>query len=69
MQVVEAQGGGMNVSLVPVFACTLAASEYRLPDYQHWFDGAKAIREQQTLDLWPATRGKVWRVRTSLTEI
>ena len=40
MQEVEAQGGGMNVSLGAMLPQALAAPEYRLPDYFRWLDGA-----------------------------
>ncbi|SNT71499.1 alpha/beta fold hydrolase [Paracoccus seriniphilus] len=40
MQEVEAQGGGMDVSLVSMMPRALAAPEYRLPDYWRWLDGA-----------------------------
>ncbi len=40
MQEVEAHGGGMNVSLLSLLPRALAASEYRLPDYLRWLDGA-----------------------------
>ncbi|MGC9371189.1 MAG: alpha/beta fold hydrolase [Paracoccaceae bacterium] len=39
-QAVEAHGGGMNVSLLPLLPRALAAPEYRLPDYPRWLDGA-----------------------------
>lgn len=40
MQEVEAQGGGMNVSLLSMLPHALAAPEYGLPDYRRWLDGA-----------------------------
>jgi len=40
MQEIEAQGGGMNVSLTVLLPRALAAPEYRLRDYLRWFDGA-----------------------------
>jgi pimeloyl-ACP methyl ester carboxylesterase len=40
MQALEAQGGGMNVSLASMLPRALAAPEYSLRDYWRWFDGA-----------------------------
>ena len=40
MQAVEAQGGGMNISLLSMLPRALAAPEYRLPDYRRWLTGA-----------------------------
>lgn len=40
MQAVEAQGGGINVSLLSMLPHALATPEYRLPDYLRWLDGA-----------------------------
>jgi pimeloyl-ACP methyl ester carboxylesterase len=40
MHEVEAQGGGMNVSLAAMLPQALAAPEYRLADYLRWLDGA-----------------------------
>lgn len=40
MQAIEANGGGMNVSLASLLPRALAAPEYRLPDYPRWVDGA-----------------------------
>jgi len=40
MQAVEAEGGGMNVSLTSMLPRALAAPEYRLPAYLHWLKGA-----------------------------
>ncbi len=41
MREVEANGGGMNVSLLSMLPHALAGPEYRLADYRRWLDGAK----------------------------
>lgn len=49
MQEVEAQGGGMNVSLVAMMQHALVAPEYRLSDYRRWVDGAN----RGSGSMWP----------------